>query len=141
MEVRRRKTLGGGATQSGVAPFLDIYTPSDSGPGRTSFVQGVTDFSLLRADPSQGLVTMENLVAECERQFEDTYFDRRMVGMRVRGSARVVTPLGQARRTGYSYSTKALTDLLGSLSPDFGDLSQADLSSRLVYLTKRALFS
>ncbi len=141
MKVRRRSSGGGSQVESGAAPFLDVYAPSDTGLLRISIVRDVTDFSLLPADLSQGLATMQNLVAECESQFEDTHFDRRLVGMRLRGLATVVTRPAESRRTGFSYATQALSELLGSLSPELRDVSQADLSSRLAYLTNRAKIS
>ena len=140
MKVRRRSS-GADQAESGTAPFLDVYAHSDTGLLRISIVRDVTDFSLLPADLSQGLATMQNLVAECERQFEDTHFDRRLVGMRLRGLATVATRPAESRRSGFSYATQALSELLGSVSPELRDVSQADLSSRLAYLTNRARIS
>ena len=137
----RRGSSGGGQVENATAPFLDVYAHSDTGLLRISIVRDLTDFSLLPADLTQGLATMQNLVAECERQFENTHFDRRLVGMRVRGLATVATRPAESRRIGFSYATQALSELLGSLSPDLRDISQADLSSRLAYLTGRAKIS
>ena len=137
----RRRSLGGGQVESGAAPFLDVYTPSDTGLLRVSIVQDVTDFSMLPADLPHGLSAMQNLVAECENQFENAHFDRRLVAMKLRGVLRVLTRPAQSRRTGFSFATEALTELLGSLSPDLRDISQGDLSSRLAYLTNRSWIS
>ena len=127
----------------GVSPFLDLYTRSDTGLLRISIVQEVTSFSQLPDNPSHGLSTMRNLVAECENRFENAYVDRRLVDMGLRGIARVVTGASpdDPVRTGFSYATEALAELLGSLSPDLKDLHQTDLSSRLAYLTARSRIS
>ena len=137
----RRRSPGASQVESVAAPFLDLYTPSDTGLLRVSIVQDITSFSMIPANLPHGLSAMQNLVAECEDQFETAHFDRRLVDMRLRGLSRVVTRPAQTRRTGFSYATEALTKLLGSLSPDLRDISQADLSSRLAYLTNRSLIS
>ena len=137
----RRRSPGASQVESAAAPFLDLYAPSDTRLLRISIVQDITSFSMIPANLPHGLSAMQNLVAECEDQFETAHFDRRLVDMRLRGLARVVTRPAQTRRTGFSYATEALTKLLGSLSPDLRDISQADLSSRLAYLTNRSRIS
>ena len=107
----------------------------------------ITSFPPLPADLPHGLSAIRNLVVECENRFEEAYFDHRLVDMRIRGTAPVVTetrpsqPPGTPPRTGFSYATEALAGLLGSLSPDLKHISQPDLSSRLAYLTNRARIS
>ena len=96
---------------------------------------------MLSADLPHGLSAMQNLVTECEERFESAYVDRRLVDMTIRGLARVVTGATQPPRTGFSFATEALADLLNALSPNLGDVSQADLSSRLAYLTTRSRIS
>lgn len=127
----------------GALPFLDLYVPSDTGPLRISIVQEKTDFSSLPENLPHGLSALQNLVAECENRFENVYVDRRLVDMALRGIARVVTetPPRDPPRTGFSFATQALAELLGSLSPELKDLPQADLSSRLAYLTARSRIS
>ena len=137
----RRRSPSASQVESAAAPFLDLYAPSDTRLLRISIVQDITSFSMIPANLPHGLSAMQNLVAECEDQFETAHFDRRLVDMRLRGLARVVTRPAQTRRTGFSYATEALTKLLGSLSPDLRDISQADLSSRLAYLTNRSRIS
>ena len=85
---------------------------------------------------------MENLVGECESRFENAYLDRRLVDMTPRGAKNVVTGSDfEADRSGFSYATESLDRLLGSLSPRLKDVSQADLSSRLAFLTNRSQIS
>ena len=125
-----------GHDQSGSLPFLDLYTQVDDSLLRISFVQEVTSLPPVPADSPHGMSAMRNLVAECEERFKKAYFDDRLVDMRLRRTAHVVTgpPAGPVR-TGFSYATEALAELLGSLSPELKDISQTDLSSRLAYLT------
>ena len=127
----------------GATPFLDLYTSLDDGPIRTSIVQEITNFPVLPGNLPHGLSAMRNLVSEWESRFEKTYMDHRLVDMRLRGASSVVTGehLPQPVRSGFSYATEALASLLSSLSPDLREIGQADLSSRLAYLTDRSLIS
>ena len=136
-------TLGAGSVEQGALPFLDLYALSDNGPLRISIVREITSFSGLPTNLSPGLPPMQHLVAECESRFGNVYVDRRLEDMTLRGSTRVVTGEAppQPTRTGFSYATEALAELLGSLSPDLRDISQPDLSSRLAYLTNRSRIS
>lgn len=137
--VRRPSTPDDGMGGLGTSPFLDLYTQADEGLLRISIVQEVTSFSQLADNLPHGLSAMQNLVAECENHFENARVDRRLVDMTLRGLARVVTgPSPRELRTGFSYATQALAELLGSLSPDLKDIHQTDLSSRLAYLTTRS---
>lgn len=139
----RRPGPDANLVELGASPFLDLYAPSDTGVLRISIVQEITDFSQLSENLPHGLSSMQNLVAECENRFEKIHVDRRLVDMTLRGIARVVTeapPSGPAR-TGFSFATQALAELLSSLSPNLKDLPQADLSSRLAYLTARSRIS
>ena len=136
----RRPGPDASLVELGASPFLDLYVPSDTGVLRISIVQELTDFSQLSENLPHGLSGMQNLVAECENRFEKVYVDRRLVDMTLRGIARVVTeaPRPGPVRTGFSFATQALAELLSSLSPTLKDLPQADLSSRLAYLTSRS---
>ena len=129
--------------ESDTSQFLDFYAQSDDGLCRISIVQEITSFPTLAADLPHGLSAMRNLVVECENRFEKAFFDQRLVDMRLRGTAWVVTGAGphDPPRTGFSFATEALGGLLGSLSPHLKDISQADLSSRLAYLTSRSRIS
>lgn len=132
-----RSSTGAEEDQLGASTSLDIYAASDNGLRRISIVQEITSSSL-----PHGRSTMENLVAECESRFENGYVDRRLVDMMLRGAKNVVTwDDFEAARSGFSYATQSLAQLLGSLSPALKDLSQTDLSSRLAYLTNRSRLS
>jgi hypothetical protein len=134
----RRRSPDEGQSELQAPPFLDLYTSSDAGLLRISIVPRVTDFSTLSEDLPHGLSAMQNLVAECERRFDNVYVDRRLVDMTIRGIARVVTGGTEPPRTGFSFATEMLGDLLGSLSPNLKDVPQGDLSSRLAFLTNRS---
>ncbi len=136
-----RRSADAGQAQSDTSPFLDFYAQLDDGLSRISIVQDITSFPPLPADLPHGLSAMRNLGVECENRFEEAYFDHRLVDMRIRGTAPVVTETRPSRRTGFSFATEALAGLLGSLSPDLKHISQPDLSSRLAYLTNRSRIS
>ncbi len=133
---RRTPNLGAEEGASDFSAFLDLYLPSDEGLRRISIVNGVTDVSALPQDLA-GPFGIFNVVKECEARFHNAHFDRRLVDMRLRG-VRLVVPPGSPHRTGFSYATTALAELLGSLSPNLGDASHPDLSSGLAYLTVRS---
>jgi hypothetical protein len=139
----RRPSSDTGEVELGSSAFLDIYVPSETGLLRISIVPEITDFSAPPDNLPYGLSAMQNLVAECEKRFGNAYVDRRLVDMTLRGMARVVTgtPPSDPPRTGFSYATQALAELLASLSPDLKNVTQADLSSRLAYLTTRSRIS
>ncbi len=134
--LRRRTPILAEEGASDFSAFLDLYLPSDEGLRRISIVNGVTDVSGLPQDLA-GPFGIFNVVKECEARFHNARFDRRLVDMRLRG-VRLVVPPRSPHRTGFSYATTALAELLGSLSPNLGDASQPDLSSRLAYLTVRS---
>ena len=135
-----RRGPDAGQAEFDTSPFLDFYGRLDDGLSRISIVQDITSFPPLPVDLPHGLSAMRNLVVECENRFEEAYFDHRLVDMKLRGTARVVTETRPRKppRTGFSFATEALAGLLGSLSTDLKDISQADLSSRLAYLTNRS---
>ena len=137
---RRASSSDEGVDGPRALPFLDLYTHSDAGLQRISIVQEITSFSQMADNLPHGLSAMMNFVAECENHFENVCVDRRLVDMTLRGLARVVTGPSPSDpvRTGFSYATEALAELLGSLSPDLKDIHQTDLSSRLAYLTTRS---
>ena len=139
----RRPSPDAGPIALGASPFLDLYVPFDTGPLRISIVQEITSFSRLPEKLPHGLSAMQNLVAECENRFENVYVDRRLVDMTLRGIVGVVTGASprEPPRTGFSFATQAQAELLSSLSPALKDLPQADLSSRLAYLTTRSWIS
>ncbi len=120
--------------------FLDIYSPHEGGLLRISVIQDVVDFSGLHKQLLRPQDNMMMFVAECEDRFTNAQFDRRLVGMRLRKSATVsgqTPPQFTGRRSGFSYATTALTQLLDSVSPDLKGVSQHEMSSRLAYLAKR----
>jgi hypothetical protein len=133
---RRNPNLGAERNTNEFAAFLDLYVPSDAGMLRHSIVNGVTKLSGIPED-MVGPSGMSSLLQQCEARFENAHFDKRLVDMRLRRSVQVVAP-AEYRRTGFSFATTALNELLASLSEELKDASQADLSSRLVYLTELA---
>jgi len=119
------------------SPFLDLYVPQNGVPLRLSVVQTEVDYAGLRTTWRRASDNMLLFVAECQDHFKQARFDRRLVGMRMR---KTVTVTGQTatphnRRSGFSYATTTLVSLLASIGGDLHDMSQPELSSRLVYLT------
>ncbi len=117
--------------------FLDMYVSREGELHRLTVVQGAVDFSGLGEWELPGAAeNMAMLVAECEQRFSPLQVDRRLVGRRIRERLTVGTKRAPTRK-GYSFGTRALTELLGAISADLSDMSQPDLWSRLAYLTTR----
>ena len=121
-------------------PFLDIFASREGQVSRATVFQKVASFSGLPTAPTSESDNLTMLVAELEDRFTQTHVDKRLVGMRLRDKPNFPTAPGQdpdRRRKRYSYATTELAKLLESLSEELTDISQPDLSSRLVYLTAR----
>ncbi len=134
---RRTPNHAAESAQPESSAFLDLYVPSDKGLLRICIVEGVTDVSGLPHDPA-GPTGIWSLVKECEARFEHMHLDRRLVDMKLRLLQPFVPAAGAPHRTGLSFATTALAELLGSLSPALRDAPQAALSSQLAYLTTRS---
>ncbi len=119
------------------SPFLDVYVPQNGVPLRLSVIQTEVDYAGLRMTWRRASDNMLLFVAECQDHFKQAKFDRRLVGMRMRKTLTVTeqTARPHHRRSGFSYATTTLVNLMDSISEDLHDMSQPELSSRLVYLT------
>jgi CheY-like chemotaxis protein len=118
---------------------LDLYVVQSQVLHRISIVEDLTDFAGLGA--LQRRTAAENLeatVAECVRRFPHMHFDTRLRNVRPRrrfGSGAPGDNLHVRKR--YSFGTPQLQEILGSISPAVGDLTQYELGSRLGYITSR----
>lgn len=130
---RRTPQFGADGTRPEFSAFVDLYLPSDEGVRRICIDETVTTVSGLSKDPA-GSSGIWSAVNACETRFEHMHVDRRLVDMRLR-LIQLVAPPGSSHRSGLSYATTALSELLGSLSPALGNAPQAALSSQLAYLT------
>lgn len=120
-------------------PFLDLITTREGELNRATVFETVADFSGLPETPKDSADNLAMLVAELENRCSQVNIDKRLVGMRLRDRQTVpaVPDPDQARgRKRYSYATSELANLLESIAPDLKDISQPDLSSRLIYLTR-----
>lgn len=137
--ARHSDTLEDGHDESEESPFLDLYLMGENSRRRIGLVQRGLDFSglgdLMLARASDN---MAMLVAECDDRFSETEFDRRLANMHPR--KRLLVGRGMApdsNRKGFSFATVALSNLLESISPDLKDITQFELASRLVFLTRQ----
>jgi hypothetical protein len=113
---------------------LDLYPMSDGPPERWTVLQGVTDFAGMGPRQTASFGTnVHALAAAVEAHFAHVVLDRRLEQMRVRRRAGVPPP--GAIRQGYSFATAALNQLLESIRPGLSQVEDADLTSRLAYLT------
>lgn len=120
------------------AAFLDLYVPRDGTVHRLSFIEGRSDLTGLgeraRKSSRDNLAT---LLEECESRFAHARFDRRLMGMRIRRRLLVGEYPPDERRKGYSFASRALSQLLQSIAPGMKRITGTELSSRLAYLTQR----
>jgi len=120
--------------------FLDLYQTSEGRLRRDAVVQGVTEFSGLGASMLPSAVgNLIKFAAELEARPPHAHVDRRLSLLQARRRTTVQAMPSRAgpARQGFTYGTPALTALLASLRPELRDVSELDLSSRLVYLTSR----
>lgn len=125
-----------GVAEDDAVPFLDIYVPHDGIVQRFTVQQNAVNFSGLGRVQPRAAANMEALVGSCEDRFGNGRVDRRLVGMRLRQRSRRRAP-GSEHRRGFSYASPGLLALLAALDPELANVSQAELSSRLAYLTHR----
>lgn len=124
---------------SEVSPFLDLYALRQAGVLRVAVYPEIVDFSGLgpHIAPSHA-GNMLHFVQEFEKRFTRVRFDRRLMNMQLRRRPGVAVPaVREDTRRGYSYASRGLLELLEAVAPELRDISQAELSSRLAYLTDR----
>lgn len=118
---------------------LDLYVVQSEVLHRISIVEDLADFSGLEG--LQQRTAAENLevtLAECMRRFPRMHFDTRLRNVRPRRRFISGAPDDNPdSRKRYSFGTPQLQEMLGSISPDVGDLTQYELGSRLGYITSR----
>ncbi len=117
--------------------MLDLYIPTSTGLMRGSFVEGESEFAGVCSIPSGDTGSeVTALARECGKRFSNFKLDERLVEMLPRRPVtREPAVSYSVRRRGYSYGSNRLPGLLREISPDLAGLSQAELSSRLAYLT------
>jgi hypothetical protein len=125
-----------GSSASGPQNFVDLYANQPGGLCHLLIGREVKGLEALRAGESGG--PLGHFLAECESRFAGALVDRRMVDMRVRQRPMVGAGSEESRRRGFSYASKGLNQLLEAIAPSLRDLSQAELASRLVYLTRHS---
>ena len=118
--------------------FLDLYVTSNGAPTRVTIAQDLADFSGLKQAMRPGAAeNMAICMKECERRFSSFRLDRRLEGVLPRRRLKAgATPF--TGRKLLSFGTPALGELLESISPGLGDITQFDLGSRMSYLIARS---
>ena len=119
--------------------ILDLYVTLDGELRRVSIVRDVTDFSGLGAlrMPTAN-ENMAATVAEVGRRFRRIDLDARLAGVLPRRRfAMGDTTFDPDLRKNFSYGTLLLRQALASVSPELGDLTQYEFSSRLAYVLSR----
>lgn len=119
-----------------VPPRCDFYARPGGRVQRFTVEQGSTSMrGLLDAERRIGVVgNLQTFLSTCEQRFPHLTVDRRLQNMRLRKRVNLLSDLVEKRR-GYSFATSHLEDLLESLEPGASQMSQPELSSRLVFLT------
>ena len=124
-----------GSAEEGTATFFDLFSRQSGELCRFSIFRDVVDSSELKKSPHSS-DSMATLVTECTDRFTHARIDRRLMGMQIRHRPKAGMPSPmQSRRKGLCFAGPALSQLLRSISPGLEDVHQAELSSRLAYLT------
>lgn len=119
-----------------VVPFLDLFLPVNGSVRRYTVQQNAVSFAGLGRVQPRAAANMEALVGSCEDRFGANHVDRRLVGMRLRTRVTRRAP-GSEHRRGFSYASPGLLALLAALERGLDHVSQAELSTRLAYLSHR----
>lgn len=115
--------------------FFDVYAQSAGGIRRLMFQHGSTDLRGLLAERRIGIVAnLPTLIATAEKRFRNLTADRRLMNMRLRKHTGLPAEIVEKRR-GFSFATAQLGDLLESVQTGLSEITQTELSSRLVLLT------
>lgn len=123
---------GGGARGA----FVDFYGAPEGTLQRLGVSEDDTDLSALEGAALVGPhARFMRFIAQCEAHFGRDPLDRRLTHLLLR--RRQSGAPTRTDRKGYSFATRELTDLLGTISPELKNASQCELCSRLAYLTKR----
>ncbi|MEM7415601.1 MAG: hypothetical protein AAF389_08920 [Gemmatimonadota bacterium] len=117
---------------------LDLYVQKDVGVRRLLVTESMTDFSGLGPAAS---VPSRDAVSEAGQamlnRFDGLRLDTRFDDVRPRQRFRMGDESFDIdMRKAYSYGTLLLRQLLGSISPDLGELTQWEFASRLVHLLR-----
>lgn len=117
---------------------LDLYIQREEGIRRLLVTEAMTDFGGLGPAAS---VPARDAVSEAGRalydRFEVLRLDTRFDDVRPRQRFRMGDESFDIdMRKAYSYGTLLLRQLLGSISPDLGELTQWEFASRLVHLLR-----
>ena len=116
--------------------FADLYATRDGRLVRYGVSMTATDFAALPGSDVAGPAgRLTRFLQECQGRFRKLVVDRRLMQLQLR--RRKVEPPRGVQRKGFAFGTEALSDLLGTVAPGSRDMSQCELGSRLVYLTRR----
>ncbi len=116
--------------------FVDVFVVEGAATRRFSFAEGRTDLSKLTGSSPREQLT--ELVTACESRFTACACDRRLVGMTVRRRVLVGEYPDDERRKGFSFATRALSQLLEAISPDLKRVTDTEHATRLAFLTRSA---
>lgn len=117
-------------------PSLDLFVANGGGPRRFTMLQNAVNFSGLGRVQPRAATNMEVLVGSCADRFSRAVFDRRLVGMRLRHRPNA-RPAGSEHRRGFSFASPGLRALLAAVGEHLEGISQAELATRLAFLTVR----
>ena len=123
---------------SGGCAFVDVYVHLDGVLHRYGVVQGVTDFSALAGVAMlSATARLAKFVADCEARLTRAVVDRRLLHLQLRRRVAAPRPGVGPQRKGFSFASPGFDELMTQLSPAFAEISQPEVCSRLVYLTRR----
>ena len=128
-----RVTIAPSVQVSDVCPFLDVYLPDGN---RFAIYADLVDFAGLGAEATASQQHNISRVAEILRErLRRARFDDRLGNMQLRRPRQSLPPHLLEARRGYSFASPGLDELLTEIAPELRNAHQAELSSRLAFLT------
>ena len=128
-----RITIAPWVQVSDVCPFIDVYLPDGN---RFAIYAELVDFAGLGGEATASQQHNMLRVGEMLRErLRRARFDDRLSNMQLRRPRQSLPPHLLEARRGYSFASPGLDELLSAIAPELRDAPQAELSSRLSFLT------
>ena len=109
---------------SDTCPYLDIFMPDGN---RFGIYEELVDLSAVG-----GALQFSNVMKE---RFPRARFDERLNNMQLRRPRQMLPAQMRDARRGYSFASPGLDALLNTIAPELQNVSQAEWSARLAFLT------
>ena len=119
-----RVTVAPAVLVSDVCPYLDVFMPDGN---RYGIYEELVDFG-----EAGGVTKLADIIRE---RLPRARFDERLNNMQLRRPRQMLPAQMRDARRGYSFASPGLDALLNTIAPELQNVSQAEWSARLAFLT------